>query len=603
MLILSALLCLCMLFASCQSGEIEETEPEETVPQETNEETGAETGSETVRPEEPTPQSESVDYKKLVDKWNEYLEYRDPKGETPEVTMEEIFNANPMAVTDYGFGFKVVTSYSDEIIDLDSEVPDDEITVRTYTYDIYSLVSGKKIKGGLTAKGARGFYEWEFSYEAADHSSYYEFMAIGCIFELAKYEWVEIPNDDPEAEPMGEYVVKYYYFDNEGNALNKEALTERQYVNSNYYGSMTGTFSVLDKGYYVYNGKIIETFKAGQEIVIPVVKNEYKGYKYDLNDHYDGTIRVYNANNVKVAEYVYATTSWIVDRIEILANGNVLIAYSSDVIDDVSDYTYEDGNLKYEIIDIATGKVVQVAAEYVIDRMSTDYDDGGLGLFPKGDYQYAEIYKIADGEADSEISYVILDNELKVIAELPKILKNQVDVYGTISASKIAVEIETGWLYSVDMNTGKCELYVNLEYFTELEGGGFIYRDALYNDAMEKVMDLDDYTVHWFGGDLYLCDSFAGGEYVLTYFKDGQLCQVGFENVPSKVTYGDFTVLRMYRDSEDDRTICEWFSLEGDPLLSGTFYVSELYYNTLIASVYNQDGSVTYKTVRNEKGK
>ena len=77
-MILSALLSLAMLFASCSSDPVNETEETSAQTEMTSEETTeAETEEPTEAPE-PTPPDMVVNYGPIIDKWTQYINFTAP---------------------------------------------------------------------------------------------------------------------------------------------------------------------------------------------------------------------------------------------------------------------------------------------------------------------------------------------------------------------------------------------------------------------------------------------------------------------------------------------------------------------------------------------
>ena len=452
-LILSALLCLCMLFASCQSGN----DPQD------------ENGAPETLPEEAVPENEKVEYGKIVAEWTKYLKYESStKGGSVKAEKFFGYNTNLHDVDSYGGGFYVRA----------------EVVNGENSYDVFNEYTGKKIIESLVGN--------------------YQFYGKGCILQIRRTE-KDAENND---------VYQYDYFDSNGEKINAEPLTEAAQIQGDY---SAGTYSVLDRGYQVRDGRIVATYKAGQEIAFPEAA-EYNENKYVFEG---GNVKVYDKNNKKIAEASFEGTEN--PRPYILSNGNVLMSASYSLPKDADKYTYEVDDQKfdlaYRVLDIKTGEVTEIPATFVIDLMITPAEaNRELNLATVGkDYQFAQIRKITDGRLEAVADYVVLSDALAITAELPKIVKNQTGIYGALDANTLIIKTETGelsydwmgttnderWLYSVDLTTGSTELYANLNKYTEIDGG-FIYYEieqdhfygnyeyAVYDSNMNKLSELPE---------------------------------------------------------------------------------------------------------------
>ena len=439
MLILSALLCLCMLFASCQSG---------------NEPQDESSDLETELPEEAIPENEKVEYDKIIAEWTKYLRY-EPSETGDSVSAEKVFSVNNNAddVDEIGYGFIVRSNVSNG----------------ETVYDVFNVVTGKRVVEALYGD--------------------YEFSAVGCIIEVCKY---------------GYDANTYDYYDSNGEKINGDPLLEPETIYADYEND---TFSVLDRGYQVRNGRIVAIYDAGKEIAFPEY-TEYKENKYVFG--YD-SIKVYDKNNKKLAEATIGGADS--HDCYILSNGNLLLAENYELPKNATKYTYKEGDYKFDIIyrliDIKSAEITEIPATFVIENMITPaQNDLELKLaFAGEENQFAMVRKIVDGQLEAVADYVILSDACEITAELPKIVKNQTGIYGALDDDTLVIRAVTGcdgeWLYSVDLSKGSVELYANLDRYTAIDGG-FIYCEedydyfydsynyAIYNSEMEKLMDLPE---------------------------------------------------------------------------------------------------------------
>ena len=440
-LILSALLCLCMLFASCQSGK----EPQD------------ENGDlETSLPEEAIPENEKVEYDKIVAEWTKYLKY-EPSQTGGSVSAEKVFsvNYNTDTVDELEYGFIVRSN----------------IANGEWVYDVFNIYSGKKVVESLYGS--------------------YSFDATGCIIEVRQYNG-------------GTYT--YDYYDSNGEKINADPLSEPAQMHADYDSN---TFAVLDRGYQVRDGRIVAIYEAGKEIAFPETV-EYKENKYYF-DYYGENVVVYDKNNKKIAGATFEGA----DSYDcyILSNGNVLIEESYNLPDKAVEYTYKDDDNKfdlvYRLIDIKSAEITEIPATFVIDTMITPAQNAPwLKLAVAGEEnQFAMIRKIVDGRLEAVADYVILSDALEITTELPKIVKNQTDIYGALDANTLIIRAATGddgeWLYSVDLSKGSVELYADLDEYMVIDGGyiceeieyGYYYvshKYTVYDNDMNKLMELPE---------------------------------------------------------------------------------------------------------------
>ncbi len=462
-LVLSVLLCVSMLFVSCKSGDTDTNDTNTS-------ETSIETTTEPVK-KEPIPQSEKIDYVSILEKWNEYISYIAPEE-------EEAMGANKM-YTDNGDG---------TLIDRVDRGMFWEVTFKYIGYThgrtvkLFSKQTGEQI-GGAYVMLLGSNISYSFSYT-------------GCVVEIATYT---VEDDET-------VTVTYDYYDVNGDRLNEAAVAaeDRYDVSVRDAGDGYYFITVGDTVYLMYDDELVRSFERGEELLLPYTNYEYGEYNYYIPEWYEDeqTIYVINSDDVICAEYQiskeYDSREWY-----ILANGNVLISYVAYCDEEESLYTYEDklGNevLLYNVIlDVATGKTTAIPATYQIVNLLTPYSSEEKNVVFNGNYQYAEICKIVDGVLSEIATPVILDNDMKILAELPLMVKNQSFFAGMLDEDSMLVlgemlteENRGGVMYRVDA-TG-VELYVDQSNpLYKVVENGFIYNGTLYNDRMQPLYELSE---------------------------------------------------------------------------------------------------------------
>ncbi len=495
------MLCLTMLFVSCdQLSPVEETTTVETT-QETTEEITTEAAIEDVE----------VDYSSIIKDWNNNLEYKKPES-TP------VLNGNGTLLfeTEDSDYYKVsVQTYNTFILVTriqyntwysDGGVAED---VRTVSYEIYNAETGSAIRNTYTVP------YYKFNTEDAEKT--FDFNFLDGIFELKvgtlKYDAFDT-DDDPITPPQRLYYYdySYSYYDHNGKQL-ASGLKESDYKSSTTSNGDTLIY-IADKCYLIRDHKVFYTFDKGQERPLPYVDFEYLDYKYSFD--YD-TVRVFDGSFNLIAQY---TDHYDYDGFTqtILDNGNVYIQYVYQLDSDAKDYDFamangEKFNVKHVILDVATGKATELELGFVVENLISNADNNA-NMIVKNNNQFAEVYKFAEGKLAADCSFLILDNNMAEVAELPKFLKNQCAGTRFTNTGKLVVAMNSVDLdfddrvyYSVDLANNKIELSVNVDRYVELGDDAFAYNKTLYSADLTEIYDLSD-VVDWsvFGDSLLVTE-------------------------------------------------------------------------------------------------
>ena len=503
-LVLSVVLCISMLFVSCESDVTDATE------------TNTSDTETQATPKEPIPENEKIDYKNIFEKWYEYISFTAPEAED-------------------AMGATKLYSYYDG-----SDAP--YLAVKgmfyeaTFTYGDESFGRTVKIFNKMTGQQIGNTYD-----NIPDGDTVYSFKYVGCVVEISTLV---------KATLTSEAVRTYDYYDINGNKINESPVAEEDRYELSASSPAEGYLfvTVEDKVYVVYENEILRIFKLGEERLLPHTNYEYGELRYYIPTYVedeDDTIYVLDADN-RICAHYKLRNAYDSRRISILANGNVLIEYENYCGEDEALYTYEgfygEKILLYNVIlDVTTGKTTEVPAEFRIDSILTPAISEESNIVFNGNYQYAEIRRIVDGKITAKTEPVILDNDMKILAELPLIVKNQESLIGALDEESLLVSGE-----ALSIGSGRViyrataegvELYVNefaydanfMPVYTMLKNG-FIYNSTLYNDRMQPIYEFHPERENLIldGGRTILVEADEDDETVkkLLWIKDGTLKSV-----------------------------------------------------------------------------
>ena len=555
-LILSLLLCLMILFVACDKGDT--SEDAETTDQisETESATQTTTEEETqTQTQEPTPENESVDYASIIQKWGEYVEYAEPET-LPQYKLEQLFtdkDSNTAKVTvamHHGYIATVKTTYS-SYDTLGAEVS------RSYKYDVYNLTTASKIFTLLTSSYDPSAEEEHLKISPVTYDIRFVCDAYGRFTGIIEIKKGTLTNteEDPEQAPVYEYVYTYAYYDTKGNLIGSKL--EAPAAVSFLYDDSTVLVTVGEACYVSRDGKIIFSCDKGQERAIPHFDVEYNGFKYVVTNE---RLVIYDTEYNRVADYaIYTDSSVYRQDFMMLGNGDVVIEQIFELPYNAAEFDYECpteyGVQKYSvntvIVSATTGKATQVDVDFIFNAFANQLSDGDKKITLKSnDCNYAEIRRFTDGALSSEVEFVILDNSLEAVANLPKIVKNQTSVYEFTDASHVIVEATTpegtNIFYSVDISIKSIREYYDVKddpNYTAL-AGGYIYRDILYNNDGERLYDLRNvisYNVVEGGETLCVIEQYGLDGDTLAYDKSGNPIYPADSIVRIKVMYIDNT--------------------------------------------------------------
>lgn len=536
-MILSALLSLAMLFASCSSGtdtEEEATKADTGVSEETDEvnetESGTETETETeqaTEAPEPIPQDEVIDYAAIISKWKEYLDFAPPAA-ADRLSATELFKTGVNDQTAFG-GNKVTTTATvygklalcsivteGYTTDFTTGVPKATryVQQKIYNMETGQIIMNLSISGYFVENSATAdSYTVTFPQDYANAN----YLGIAKIV-YADYDMNKL---DENGLPAPGYNYTYRYIDASGETLyegKEDVVCE--------VVSSQGNVSIVDfdgKLYACTDGEIFYTFAEGENLrQIVYLPYEYKGNRYYVdNDRVQIADENYNlVANAEISSTIDLTQATL------LGNGNVLLIGEIAAEENAD---FENVQVYTAIVDATTGELREIDTDFAITNIITDFDAKDGITLKEGNYAYAEIKRFADGKLSSDVESVILDESLSIVATLPDIVKNQTSIVRVLGNGDLLVR-GTGandtLYYSIDLDAiaNAASLYANYEDVQFIKNG-FIADGTVYSCDMSELADLyedyNSYTVTEYGTVvLYYTDEFGNSSMKVAHIDD-----------------------------------------------------------------------------------
>ena len=499
--ILSVLLCLTMLFASCNKDPDDTDTNTDTDTVITTEETTEEV-TELTETEPAIPEDEKVDYASKIAGWIKYFKKAEDKTELKS-SLERLFNVN------YDDESRRVSTTSNYIIVTDTSRQEyydingyEQMIVRR-SYTVYNMNTGEEISF------ADDRYDTGVAPNADKYYIISELNGDSGILTVKCYTLDNTPVQMPDgtSAPPAErvHVPTYSYYDANLDVIASD-LEEAVNIDNCYMHS--GYFTVeMDGKYHIYeDGVKFYEYEVTRGVIIPDVSFSLGENKYicTINGSQLESVLVMNSDYRAVIEYhvssVYDDVEWYV-----LGNGNILIQGLTDMDDDRAEYDIELGqrgtkiNVDHVLIDVKSATVTEIELGYVIDRMvnNLSYNESFELKEEFATFQYAEIYKTGDkgtyiwSETNKIIS-VVLDDDLTIKQELESVVKDQSYFKGFNEDGKLLFDANSD-VYYADPENNTVGLYVDTaaSEYTKVNGG-FIYKGKLYNNDCQEIYDLVD---------------------------------------------------------------------------------------------------------------
>ena len=531
-MILSTLLCLAMLFASCTSEttedhEVETLNPAETTPTETHPD--ATPG--------PIPEELKTDYDAIIARWSEYISF---EGETEDdvnegATLTKLFehtsyqNESP----DYSENLNVSqqgdlilfsyhsTTYTAEYSYEEGDYED--VSIYTYRYNIFNIVSGEEV--------AQTQYTYRYypnrsgaecyQYASVQSTPSLNYTSYGVIrMEVTAHKYVPETYDDwGDIENLAAWESKttYNYYDQDGKLL-VEGLESHDFEVVSTGSAYQTIIRIGDKYFLTKDGEIVADLGSEMQVRLDFGVDEYNGLQYRWTD---STVQVLDtATNRITVDWCFG--DYFGQRIGYLAtytlgNGNILFQKNCYTLDDEgflfgSDYYAP----IYVLVDVKTGEIREITPtcaiggvtyEYSIYSLLNNANNRNTGLTLKDDnHQLAEIYLISDGIAAPKTTLVILDSELQVVATLDRFLQDQAGIHGVLENGDLLIYADAYTYYTVDVNKNdsqRLRLFVDPDRIVATIPGGFLAKDGiLYNDSLKPLVNVSQtYSEYFFSAD------------------------------------------------------------------------------------------------------
>ncbi len=599
--LLAGLLALCLLFASCQPAEDPSHTPADSG---AADQPGKQETEEVSVPEEeePIPSNEVVIYLDLAEEWKSYLNYSAPLSEQDDAwDVSELVRVPADRDEEDRTVTHRLNTDALPFVCLTTTTVEHQSGITQVTYDYYHVQTGAH------------FGPWSESNEAwlpdIDLQTYGGMLLA---VKTTSYEWVPAEGaTNPSVEGSMEAFVSCTVYASDGSVVLNQVSEEPTVRESALSDQGLVRVSVNDRVYLGSDGVILATLGEGDELPIPALRADLTAYGDRFYGWESGVgtsaYVVYDSMGRLLARYI---PEQVHDRsaVTVLGDGNVLFAYETECEEEESLYTFRDQRsgqrvlYKTVLLRVSDGKAVELNPGFYITRMISSADGGESHLALTGEYQYAEIRKIADGTRSVTTTFAILDGELKVVAELPVILKDQTQLEQALDESTWLFRCEQNGrdvCYSLDLSTGKVSMYKSHED-AELSGG-FLLDGALYNDKLALLYDLSDKDWYLTGdGSLILRE--PEGETLLA-IRDGALRTVFLAG--SGQTVAVDTDRHWILVEGESRTDC--YSTSGEKLISGEeLRIERIYEDAVLVSVADGTGrtySVLHKQVGNESEK
>ncbi len=342
-LFITALLCLSMLFAACDSDDIEETsavETESATETETETESESESSSETVtepvteEPEtEARPTDKEVNYGSAIDVWEEYFTFvgKEDKNiftsatEFLNVKFEEDLNndgfidTRTSVETNGQIYTVVITKYVEDpthtittenlynvetgkkILTVEQKY-DTENKWYSYDYEVFYYGNYISVKNTVIANAGTEeapiwqttetytYYDYNGNLLAEDiNTSINEAFYFNYVYGLVEYSTYRRVNTGTEEAPAYEREIKYSYYDNKGTLIAKDLDEKATFDHWSLNSGDLYAVRVADKNYYTYGGEIVFIDENPEPHKLPVIEEgssnfeklgEQNGYTY-----------------------------------------------------------------------------------------------------------------------------------------------------------------------------------------------------------------------------------------------------------------------------------------------------------------------------------
>ena len=464
-------------------------------------------------------------------------------------------------------------------------------------------------------------------------------------------------NAENGAEPtFNDYVEKstfsYYGFNGDAILLDSDTSAFETRPTAN---NVSGRFllDLVDTTYLMTSndGEIIKEFALGEEYDIPVynesantlVSDQYTyfeahDFKYVLTESTPSiqklgdltmytvpgmTVTVFNENYEVLVDY--KTSCYHVAGYAVLGSGALYICEYDMLPSTATEFDFELADMKFnalhKIVDPKSGKIETIELDYIVSGMfnnvtgdirsfttatTTNVDmssSQALSEFKslmdtcsvKNGYTLAQVQKIEEGALATESVFVVFDDELNIVAELPKFMPNQIGYASFVEDGLMLVNVTAmdnkTVSYMIDTKKGTANLFVH-EYLTvdrvTVIEGGYFFNGIVYDTEWRPLCNFytEGYDFKFITNDrIFFTEYNEEGNIVLN---SGHIYQATPEDLPYFLTsvyicagdtidiYDDFLLCyEEYEVQVDEFTYTtkwnrDYYNLYGDALLFTT---------------------------------
>ena len=413
-----------------------------------------------------------------------------------------------------------------------------------------------------------------------DYFDTYGFYRVAKTVRVLREDYVPVDGAEPT---LGDYVNKttYSFYGFGGDVLleNSESDSFNTRYSVSHYNERY-LLDLADKTYLVtFDGEIIKEFPLEEEYDIPVYNEnaitlrdgytyfEAYDFKYVLSEANPvtqklGDLMMYTVPGMTVTVLDenynvlvdYSTTCYHVAGYAVLGNGNLYVCEYELLPSTATEFDFELADMKFnavhKIVNPQSKKVEAIELDYVVAGLFNNVTtsirsfttittanvdastSSGLMQFKslmdtctvKDGYTLAQVQKIEEGGLATESVFVVFDDKMNIVAELPKFMPNQLGYAsfvtdGMMLVNTTATDNKTV-SYIVDTNAGVASLFVH-----ELLGGddvkmiegGYYFNGIIYDTKWNVLCDLSE--------ESYMFEKVYNGKVYFTHYdEEGTRC-------------------------------------------------------------------------------
>ncbi len=485
----------------------------------------------------------TVDVSGAATEWKQYVSFGEEEALTPAYKAEDVEKlweeTNGKQIDVYahyqgeGYLFVNTVTETEAVVDLEAVELIPELVKRETAIAWYNAETLEKVKEFTQVEVEFGGKVYE-EYTKADQVEY-RFDIVNGVLLVAKRTFVAVEDTDPvEYEMQTECAA----FLKDGTLLGEEWFAQLPEFNTPDNASQHVEVTVGETVYVLKAGEVIATFKKGLQHDIPCYDNAngvwftQGDYTYFVNELpmqpigvtgdlvlvvFPGvTIQVMDKNFNVVANY--ETTGDSVLGYGVLSNGNIVVSEMDYVHKDATDFDLkvqeEKVKIKNSIISVANGSVTALSSDFILQNVFTNATKDiatpmhlntmsmvtGHAQVAEG-FFLAEMQKVVDGELSRDKSFVVMNNDGTLKAELPTLAANQFGYMGYFNKeTPVFATLSVGNVlrfYRVE-KTGKVSLFFNLAdrdvaEIQQVTDDLLVYQDAIYMVNGGMAQDLSTY--------------------------------------------------------------------------------------------------------------